>query len=171
MLTKKETIEIGTVVRLNEDVEAECRALATSRYESNRKHNIRNQKIGKQSNEFTDLQGIGGEFAFCAMIGVDPDTTIYPRSSLKDKGDLLLPDGRKVDIKTTHYKDGKLLVVPWKAGSQEMDLYGLMVGTFPEFQFKGVIESKKILLTSKMRDMGYGPTYAAEQNELKDLII
>ena len=39
--------------------------IAKNRYQSNRNSNVSNQKIGNQSNEETDIDGFGAEYAFC----------------------------------------------------------------------------------------------------------
>lgn len=150
---------------LSEEDIAKCKELASARFNSNRKSGITDRKVGKQSAEFTDLQGIGGEFAFCRIFGFNPDKTISPRSSKTDKGDVILPDGTIVDVKTTHYKSGKLLAVPWK--EPNVDYYVLMVGTFPSFEYKGLMSKEELLQDSRLTDLGYGETYAATQNELR----
>lgn len=65
-----------------------------------------------------DIKGVGGELAFCRMLGLSLDRIMdtSPNWVLKDKQDCILPDGRTVDVKTT--SGGKtskhLNVEPWK---------------------------------------------------------
>lgn len=164
----REKVAIGSAWTLSPSDQVLVKDLAEKRYANNRKANIKNQKIGKQSNEFTDLQGLAGEFAFCRLLDIEPDTTIHPRASRTDNGDLSLGDGTKVDVKTTHYPNGRLLVVPWKV--RTVDLYVLMVGTFPTFRYTGAMEIEEMLKPSRLGSMGYGETYIAAQSELKELI-
>lgn len=168
MSPTKEKLAIGSAWTLSQTDQITVRELAKQRYESNRKANVRNQKIGKQTNEFTDLQGLGGEFTFCRLLDLEPDTTIHPRSSMSDNGDLSLGDGTKVDVKTTHYPTGKLLVVPWKV--KNVEYYVLMVGTFPTFRYNGAMHRDEILKASRLGSLGYGQTYIAHQSELEELI-
>lgn len=152
---------------LSDEDQIICKELANERYESNRKSGVRDQKIGKQSNEFVDLQGVSGEFAFCRIFDVEPDTSIYPRNAKRDKGDTVLDDGTVVDVKTTHYPNGKLLVVPWKVANSKADYYGLMVGAFPTYEFKGFIHRDDMLQSKRLKNLGYGDTFAALQSELQ----
>lgn len=152
-------------IKLSDEDITTCKKLAQERYGSNRSSGVENKKIGKQSDEFVELQGIGGEFAFCRIFGLEPDQTIAPRGTKTDKGDVWLPNGTLVDIKTTHYRTGKLLVPTWKQDSK-IQYFGLMVGTFPIFEFKGWIERENILTEDRLLNLGYGLTHYATQEEL-----
>jgi hypothetical protein len=92
---------INTTVELNKQEQALCRALAKKRYASNRTAGVRNSKRGRQSNEDTDLEGVGAEMAFCKLLNVYPDLPMTPRSQDDDDGDCTLKDGRRVDVKAT----------------------------------------------------------------------
>lgn len=162
--------DIGDKTQLNETEQALCRAIAKKRYSNNRKSSVKNSKIGGQSNEFTDLEGIGSELAFCKLFNVYPDFSIEPRSSLagEDTGDATLRDGRTVDVKATKYSFGRLVAVPWK--QPHVDLFALMVGRFPEYEFRGFMKKDELLKDSRLGTLGHGPTYIAEQKELKNLV-
>ena len=162
-------MKINTLITLNETEQKLCKDIASNRYSNNRANSVSNKKIGKQTNEETDLEGIAAELAFCKLFNVYPDLTIYSRSSSQDKGDVLLPNGKTVDIKTTKYKTGKLLAVTWK--SNKVDYYALMVGEFPNYTFKGFMESSELLKPSRLGSLGYGETYIAKQEELKEISL
>lgn len=163
----QEIVVIGKSIKLNNFEQKLCKALAQLRHSSNRESSVKNSKIGPQSNEETDLEGISAEMAFCKLMNLYPDLSISPRSSQAetDKGDVTLKNGKTVDVKTTKYSNGKLLAPLWK--KQTGDYFVLMVGSFPEYNFKGFIEQEKVLSPNKVINLGYGPTYHATQSELK----
>jgi hypothetical protein len=159
----------NTVVELNAQEQAICRALAKKRYANNRKAGTRNAKRGPQSNEQTDLEGIGAEFAFCKLLNLFPDFSIEPRSADEDEGDCKLRDGRAVDVKATKYATGKLIAVPWKKNGAE--LFALMTGTFPKYTFRGFMPADELLRAERLGSLGYGSTYIADQGELVAFVL
>mgnify|MGYP001587368885 FL=1 len=163
-------MKISTNIELNDIEQDFCKILAKARFENNRDSSIKNSKIGPQSNADTDLEGIAAEIAFCKLFNIYPDFSIFIRSSTKDtdKYDVVLANGKTVDIKTTKYKTGKLLAVSWKKASSDYTV--LMVGQFPNYEFKGAIETKELLKKERLGNLGYGETYIATQNELKELV-
>jgi len=158
---------IGTRVELNSGDQIVCKVLAKLRHQNNRSKNVKNSKIGDQSDEMTDLQGIGAEVAFCRLFNIFPDLSIHTRSTQEDTGDAVLPTGETVDVKATHYPTGRLLAVPWKL--PKVDLFSLMVGKFPIYTFKGFMRSSELIKPVRLGDLGHGNTYIATQDELKEL--
>ena len=114
-------------------------------------------------------EGFAGEFAFCRLFNIFPDFTTHPRSAElgEDRGDAVMHDGRTVDIKTSRFPQAKLLVSEWIKPT--VDLYALMTGTFPVYEFRGFIESHELLKPERVEDLGRGPAYAAQQDELREL--
>ena len=149
---------------LNDGEQQICKLIAKARFNNNRNNNVKNSKVGEQSNEFTDLEGIGGEVAFCKMVNAFPDFSIHVRNATEDKGDLVV-NNVTIDVKTTKYKNGKLLAVPWKKSNVE--LYVLMVGEFPTYTYKGSMFAKDLLIPERIGNLGRGDTYIAEQKDLK----
>jgi hypothetical protein len=144
---------------LSVEDQQEARGLAEARYRSNREAGVGDRKIGPQGASETDLEGIGGEFAFCRLFGVEPDRGISPRQGGADA----LIGGISVDVKTTKYERGAL-IVPCYALHQVM-YYALMVGTFPTYRLAGVVPAS-VLKEAQMMNMGYGPVYGVEQGRL-----
>jgi hypothetical protein len=159
----------NTEVTLNAQEQAICRSLAKKRYATNRKEGTRNGKRGPQSNEQTDLEGIGAEFGFAKLFNLYPDFSIQPRTTENDEGDSRLHDGRGVDVKATRYKTGKLIAVPWKKGNAP--LFALMIGTFPKYTFKGFMPADDLLRAERLGSLGHGPTYIADQGELVPFVL
>lgn len=157
---------INNKVELNKSEQAICESIAKQRYENNRKNNVKDAKVGDQGNWETDLEGFGAEMAFCKLHNIFPDFTVSIRNSSQDDGDCVLGDLR-VDVKATKYQTGKLLAVPWK--NNGVELYGLMIGTFPKYIFKGFMSAKELIKEERLGSLGYGKTYIAEQRELVGL--
>lgn len=140
--------------------------VARKRYESARSAGVANSRIGPQSNEQTDLDGIAAEIAFCKAFNIYPDLEID--SVAFPDFDCVLSDGRTVDVKATRYESGRLIAAKWKK-PESVDLYALMVGVFPEYRFAGVMESVELINPQRLCQMPKGKAYAASQNELTSI--
>ena len=149
------------IVELNEAEQRLAKFLAKVRYDNNRKKMVANSKIGPQSDEVTDLEGIGGELAYCKIMNVYPDF----QTDTAPECDCILSDGTRVDVKTTKYENGKLLAVPWKT-AKVIDVFALMVGEFPRYRYAGQMFSLDLLQEQRKKDLGYGFVYVANQDEL-----
>lgn len=149
-------------VILNDAEQRLVRYLAEKRYSNARDKGFVDCKQGDQSNQLTDLEGMGGELAFCKLFNVYPDLSIL--LDLKAE-DCILPDGRKVDVKTTKYDSGRLVAVTWK--TPKVDAFALMTGTFPEYKYRGMMSSKELLQEKRIGSLnGKSKGYLAEQHEL-----
>ena len=157
---------IGKVITLNKIDSVICKNIAKKRYENNRKSGIGNRKIGGQSNEFTDLNGFGAEFAFCKLFNLMPDFSIHPRKSDADDHDCKMHDGTTVDVKTTKYKTGRLLVAKWKSTGSEV--FALMIGEFPTYTFKGFCLRDDAMQKKHLKDLGHGEAYFVDQEYLRE---
>ncbi len=140
-----------------------ARFLAVRRYRSNRHAGNTNKKIGPQSDEETDLQGIGAEIAYCKIFNLYPDTEI---STVHPTEDCVTKDGNRCDVKATKYRNGHIIIAPWKSEKKPCDIYVLMIGEFPRYRYAGYINGIDIIKEEKLRNFGYGNSYAANQGEL-----
>lgn len=147
-------------IELNPFEQRLAKALAKARYESSRSTKTRNMKIGPQSNEVTDLEGIASEIAFCKYMNVYPDISVGSRNA----ADCTLHSGHTVDVKSTKRGNGRLLVAAWK--KPEVDIFALMIGEFPNYFTIGWISADQLLRPEMMLDLGYGKSYAASQDIL-----
>lgn len=138
--------------------------LATRRYQNARSKGLFNAKMGDQSNELTDLEGIAAEIAFCKLVNIYPDLDL----DHTNPADCYLRDGRAVDVKSTIYSSGRLLCVRWKNVTQ-VDLFVLMVGEFPRYRCAGFMSSAELMQPNRLVDLGHGEGYAATQNELQSI--
>ena len=162
-------IKIGTVINLTEEWQELSREVALERYENNRRHGTVQAAIHNMSDEDAELEGFAAELAFCKLHGTEPDLTIYTRSAENgtDTSDTTLPCGLTVDIKTTKHMNGRLITPIHK--NITGDLYALMTGKFPTYTFRGFMKQEELLQDDRIGDLGYGPTYIADQCELRDL--
>lgn len=167
----KANIKIGTKYTLNDMEQLIVQSVSEKRFQNNRNKNVKNSRIGDQSDESTDREGFGAEMAFCKLFNVYPDFSIEPRSSNDDKGDAILPIETRgsVDVKSTKYRTGRLITPTWKKKGN-VDYYALMIGEFPSYEFRGFMGAEKLMQEDRVRDMGYGKnSYVAEQDELQEI--
>lgn len=157
----------NSIITLNDDEVKICKYIGKKRYEAARKNGVKDRKIGNQDNDFMDANGFGGEFAFCKMFNLMPDFFIKQPNSGLPEYDAVFSFGIKVDVKTTPYDFGRLLVAKWKSG--DVDLYALMTGLLPTFTFRGFATKELALDKGNLRCFGHGEGYALEQSELLDI--
>jgi hypothetical protein len=157
---------IGKTITLSDEDQELCIRVAREICENSKRKNVRNRKIGSRSDEWTELNGTGGECGFCRMFGTKFDDSIRPRSSVNgtDHGDTVLHD-LTIDVKTTHWATGRLVVGHWKNSS--IDLFALMIGEFPTYTFMGFMIASDLIKPEKQREKFKGG-YTAEQSELRE---
>jgi hypothetical protein len=150
-------------IELNEIEQTLAKLIGKKRYKTNRESSITNNRIGKQSDEATDLNGIGAEIAFCKYANLYPDYSLFPR---KGGADCIDRKGNKIDVKTTTYKTGHLIAVGTTTKGN-VNFYVLMVGDMPTYEYKGWCTEDDLLKEENLRDFGYGkPSYALPQESL-----
>lgn len=149
-------------VTLNAAEQKLAQYLARARHARNRGANVVNARIGPQSDEATDLEGVAAEIAFAKLMNVYPDT----QTEVCERADVYTPSLGGVDVKATRFRNGKLLARKGKAG-READTYALMVGEFPTYRFVGWASAADLIAESNLTDLGHGPTYALPQGSLK----
>lgn len=153
------------MIELSKEEQIIAKMLARKRYRNARKKGIPDKKIGKQDNWFTDLNGVGAEMAFCKRFNYYPDLQI---TEIPDF-DAISHKGKTIDVKTTKYKSGKLVAAKWKTNKNPADIYVLMVGEFPRYEFKGYATKEELFKEENLKDLGHGKGYALNQNQLKKL--
>lgn len=109
-----------------------------------------------------DLLGAVAEIAFCKWRNVYPDLTILPRHGSADA----VIDGKKIDIKATDRKDGRLLATTGKDLSAA-DVYVLAIVEGPVVEFIGYALAAELLHASTLLDLGHGKTHALDQSKLR----
>ncbi|MFZ9156286.1 MAG: hypothetical protein ACO204_00675 [Schleiferiaceae bacterium] len=146
---------------LNDVEQILSRSIAEARQRSARDAGQKNMAVSRVSPEQLDLEGAGAEVAFCKMMNVYPDTEPGKKSA-----DCVLRDGRTVDVKSTAHPAGRLIAARWKVLG-EVEVYALMIGSFPAYRFAGWATSEGLIQHERLvHDLGH-PMYAMAQHELE----
>lgn len=158
-------VPIGSAWTLDEPWQTISRIGAQGRIDARRSAGSTNLRRADTDVLTIDLEGVASEVAFCRLFNVWPDLTVGDVCDW----DVTLPGGWRVDVKTTNYRTGRLLVHPNKAGKR-IDLDALMVGTFPgPYVFRGFIRHADACQPCRLEDVGRGINYVVTQGELCDL--
>ena len=158
---------INTKIVLTPEEQMICEHIGIRRYNINRQKGVTDKKIGKENNYFMDINGFGGEFAFCKLFNLMPDFLVQVTQTNKNDYDAIIFNCIKVDVKTTDVITGRLLTPLWKI--DEVDCYALMVGEMPNYIFKGFMLREDLKQDKRIGSLGYKEGYIAKQNELKEL--
>jgi hypothetical protein len=169
-LTMLNKIEIGQTITLTYCEQKLAHFVARHRNGNNRHFNVVNLKISAQSPLTVDLEGIAGEIAFCRLFNVYPDldTDRPPPHPFYD-ATIPPPPGYRIDVKTTKYDNGKLLVDARKDSvkTSAVDFYVLMTGTFPgPYTYRGMIAREIIIAPHRIETIKGYRSYVATQDEL-----
>lgn len=162
-------IKIGQTVSLSYAERKLAHFLAKHRNGNNRYFNVTNLKISADSAAAVDLEGMCGEIGFCKLFNLYPDLDT-DREPPHPHYDCVLSNGMRVDVKTTKYENGKLLVDARKGKKTDgVDFYALMTGSFPgPYTFRGFIAKTKIIKQEKIGELCGYKSYIAEQWELSE---
>ena len=120
----------------------------------------------KVTQEETDREGFGGEIAYCKLVNLYPD--LDTNLSTPDY-DCISCNGEKIDVKTTKYRNGHL-IVPVNKITHPADKYVLVTGEFPVYNIVGQCGAERLFMEENIRDFGKGPGYTLCQNKLEDVL-
>ena len=107
------------------------------------------------------LVGAQSEVAVAKMLNLYPDTDVE-KPGLFD----LVLGGKKVEVKTTNYVRGNLLVPIYKL-TDRADIYILTVSQVPVFTAVGFALDTDLFCHENIVDLGYGETYRVMARDLK----
>lgn len=164
MMFAETPLDRGQKVVLNSNEQKIAVLIAEQRYKTNREKGIKNRKAGSQSTYQTEVEGVGGELAFGKAFNLYPDF-----STTRGDYDLKIAD-TTIDVKTTHYFTGRL-IVPTTKNISDCDVYVLVVGEMPNYTIVGWLQSQHIINDEHRGNVGTGPVYLAEQTELQGFPI
>lgn len=154
-------------VALNDVEQRLVKTVAVARYDNARAKGVPKTFVAYEDGYVCDIDGFGGELAFCKLFNVYPDMSIRAWEGEQDEGDCVW-NGLRIDVKTTTYPEGCLLAGGWK--KLNVDYYALMTGVFPNYYYRGVMRADKLLQQERLTDFGYRePAYRADQDELIEL--
>ncbi len=134
----------------------------------------KNFKIDKnmKQREMT-INGFGAELAFCRLCAINFDDSVETFKNYFIQDDAVLKNGKRIDVKNTIYKYGRLAISPNKA-KHIVDGYALMIGEYPTFTFKGWATYDEIINEKNFKTLPkrHYKSYILEQHQLnKELII
>lgn len=132
--------------------------ISKERQARNERARVRDARIGPRDSVEYHRMGFAGELAFCRMHDIPPDLDTTPR---KGSSDCRL-NGESVDVKTTDYIDGRLVVKTTKEAMASA-WYALMIMDWPTFRFIGMVRAADLFKPEYLRDHGYGVTYSMDQ--------
>ena len=150
---------------LTESEQLIAKFVAEQRTANNRNAGTVNMRKSEMSDFEIDLQGFGGELAFCRMANVFPDLTVHNRSASKgeDQGDCVF-NGQRIDVKTSKKADAALWVPVRKIGTA--DAYALMTGTFPTFRLVGMADVETVKACKVINN-----AHVVDQDKLFSLVL
>ena len=151
-------------VKLTEQDLIMCKLVGNMRSLVARNNHVYDRKMGGQSGSQIDEDGVIGEFAFCKHYNIFFDLGLSPRSGSYD----CLLKGKRIDIKTTRYKTGKLLATT--KINPDVDIYVFAILDNDGVLFAGWIEREELTTEKNLKDLGRGLGYSLEQNDLKPFI-
>ena len=117
--------------------------------------------------------GFGSELAFCRLCDIDFDNSVETYKNYFKQDDAVLKNGKRIDVKSTTYKYGRLAISPNKS-KHKVDGYALMTGEFPTFTFKGWATYDEIINEKNFKTLPKRQykSYILEQHQLnKELTI
>ena len=147
------------IIELDETEQVIAKHLAGRRHNNNRARGVVDRQMGPQSSVATDLNGIGAEMVFAKIFNVYPDLGDRP-----GKEDGTTAKGSTYDVRTTKYKNGRLLAVLNKR-KEDCEFYVLMIGEFPRYTITGYASAKELLSGKYIDDLGHGKGHAMKQTE------
>ena len=150
------------IVNMSPPEAAIAQVLAVMRNTTARQNGVTDKQMGKQDPIEIDRDGILAEMAFGKAYNLYPDLTVYPR---KGGADLISKTGKRIDVKATRYKTGRLVIHIDKP-VDEVDVYVLAIVDGDDVNIVGYIESVKAIRQENVSDLGHGKGYVIEQDQL-----
>jgi len=148
-------------VTLNYQEQVIVKEIALARHLTNIDKERKDMKVGDGDDLQINIEGLAGEFAFCKLKNIYPDMSIecpLPFDCKIDKG--------FIDVKTTHYSNGMLLVPKWKSNYPIPSYFALMIGIMPTYEFKGYFPGAEMFKPENIVNKGYKDTYGISQDRL-----
>lgn len=136
-----------------------CKMLGNLRTLAARSANVKD--AGLSTSLETDEDGVIAEMAFCKHWNIFFDPEASPR---KHSYDCVLK-GKRIDIKSTRHKNGRLLAT--KKINPDIDIFVLAIIEENKVSFVGYATAAQLYDTSNLTDLGHGEGYAIEQKELR----
>ena len=124
--------------------------------------NVVDRQVGKQDPWEIDVDGVVGEYCVAKMLNVFPDFTVSIR---KGGVDLISSSGKTIDVKTTRYKNGRLLATTSKV-NDPCDIYILAIVDDKGCDVVGWATKEQLLQDVNLIDLGHGKGFSLNQDQL-----
>lgn len=150
------------IVNMTPSESAIAQMLAVMRNTNARHNNVTDKQVGKQSPIEIDRDGVLSEMAFGKAFNLYPDLAVkQTRSGV----DLVGKNGNRIDVKSTRYKSGRLIIHIDKP-LDEVDIYAFAIVDGDNVDLVGYIKAKDAMKKENIKDLGYGDVYVIEQDAL-----
>ena len=160
-------LNYGTSLELTKSDQELIKDMSANICQQDRSYFVDNFKRDKITTLYKmNLNGFGAELAFCRLCDVKFDSSTDQKESHFSNADAILKDGTTVDVKNTTYPNGRLIVRTGKE-SKQIDIYALVIGTFPVFKFSGWAKYQDIIQKKLIVNLGGGDSYCLTQNSLR----
>jgi len=137
-----------------------CRMIGGMRSTVARERLIKDTKVSPEMGITLDEDGVIAEYAFCQKMNIFPDLVPSPRSGSAD----CLFMGKRIDIKSTRYRDGMLLATMKE--NPDVDIYVLAIVSGRKVVFPGFATKKQLINPDNITNLGHGEGYGLAQNQL-----
>jgi hypothetical protein len=138
-----------------------CRMLGVMR-RSEAMHKVVNQQVGKDDTWSIDIDGVVAEYCVAKMLNVCPDLTVSVRSGGVD---LISRNGKTIDVKSTRYKNGRLLATLKKV-HDPCDIYILVIADDTGADIIGWASKELLFNDANIINLGHGKGYVLDQSKL-----
>lgn len=153
--------------KMSREDQALARDFAARRYANNRSAGVSDARVGYGGDDTDpDYVGMMGEIAFGRVFGLEPDWSVEPRKGGVD----YQVGGLGIDVKATHWRNGRLLATHWK--TEDDTVYVLAIVNQLDVFFPGWAYACELIRPERKRELIEDkPTYAMNQAELRPMEI
>ena len=157
-------------ITLNENEQKLAEYLAKKRWDFNRDKGTPHLYSGPRPTEQTDVEGMGGELAYCKLMNIYPALDTSPTDM--PVYDCISRFGERIDVKTANQRTGRSLhlIAPLAKAKRPPDKYVLVVGEMPVYSIVGEVWAEDLLNEGNLHDFGYGDCYALDQSQLNPIM-
>jgi hypothetical protein len=140
-----------------------AKGLAAKRLEQNQADGARDMNQSGQDPRVIELEGIGGELAYCKLFNIYPDLQYTERAA----EDAISALHGRVDVKTA--APGRNLVIKATKQGTTVAGYVLMLGAFPEYEYAGYMPTAEALADENLKTIrdGQDPCYFIPVQKLR----
>ena len=150
------------IISMTPSETAIAQVLAVMRNTNARHNNVTDKQVSKQSPIEIDRDGVLSEMAFGKAFNLYPDLAV---KSTRSGVDLVGKNGNRIDVKSTRYKAGRLIIHIDKP-LDEVDIYALAIVDGDNVDLVGYIKAIDAMKKENIKDLGYGGVYVIEQDAL-----